>query len=415
MARPDPWDSGGMAASLADAIRRQANTQSQLAEESVSRNRTGAVTATDPFQQLLQQIQSINVQATPFEQLMSQAQGSASAQFDPLIQQLQAQMQATEQRGKKNMGQAKQMYGDLATDIAAELPQITQQSQQAQQQAESRYNETQAQLQGEYSKQAAQQNALMQQLGIQAAAPEASQQAMEDQAYFQRQSQNDEAAAIQMLQEMGNADVSYNRQSADNTRLAGNNVAADIGAQLEQFMQQAGGQMSGLQAGKEGAIQQMLAQLQQQDAQRMQQQEESEYNRLMDLFNLQLKMQQMSQREDTVDPLFKGTNGPGGMANYLSEIYEGDSFTQQAITEAINDLMAHPDVIAGEYDTGKKDMYGQPEKNKINDQYLQDMLRRRMAEGDLDPDTPVLGGTQYSDFDINNAIAAMMAMMGKLK
>lgn len=415
MAQPDPWDSGGMAASLADAIRRQANTQAQIADDTMSKNRTGAVGATDPFQQLLQQIQSINVQATPMEQLMAQATGAANAQFEPLIQQLQAQMQSTERRGKQNMGQAKQMYGDLATDIAAELPQITQQSQQAQQQAESRYNQTQAQLQGEYNKQAEQQNALMQQLGIQAAAPEASQQAMDDQAYFQQQSQNDEAAAIQMLQEMGNADVSYNRQSADNTRLAGNNAAADIGAQLEQFMQQAGGQMSGLVAGKQGAIQQMLAQLQQQDAQRMQQQEESEYSRLMDMFNLQLKMQEMAQKENEVNPLFKGTNGPGGMANYLSEMYQGDSFTQQSITEAINDLMSHPDVIAGEYDTGEKDMYQQPIKNKINDQYLQDMLRRRMSEGDLDPNTPVLGGTQYSDYDINNAIAAMMAMMGKLK
>lgn len=416
-ADPSPFSGGSdLAASLADAIRRQANTQAALAEESMSRNRTGAVGAPpDPFQQLIQQIQQINVAPTPYEQLMQQAQGSAGAQFNPLIEQLKAQMGATQQRGQRNQATAKQMYGDLATDIAAQMPQITQQMKQAQQQTENRYNETQSVLQGQYNQQAQQQNALFKQLGIQAAAPEASQQAMEDQAYFQQQSQNDEAAAIQLLQEMGNSDVSYNRQSADNTRLAGNNVAADIQGQLEQYMQQAGGQLSGLEAGKQSAIQAALAQLQQQDAQRVSQQEESEYGRLMDMFNLQLKMQEMQQKENDVDPLFKGTNGPTGMANYLSEAYgQSDMFTQREITEAINDVMSSPEAIAGEYDTGKKDMYQQPVKNKINDQYLIDMLRRRMAEGDLNPDTPA-SGTTFNDYDVNNAINALLAMMGKLK
>lgn len=414
-ADPSPFSGGSdLAASLADAIRRQANTQAALAEDSMSRNRTGAVAAVDPFQQLIQQIQSITVAPTPYEQLLQQAQGSAGAQFNPLIEQLRAQMSATQQRGQRNQGTAKRMYGDLATDIAAQMPQITQQMQQAQQQTENRYNETQSALQGQYNQQAQQQNALLKQLGIQAAAPEASQQAMEDQAYFQQQSQNDEAAAIQLLQEMGNADVSYNRQSADNTRLAGNNVAADIGAQLEQYMQQAGGQLAGLESGKQSAIQSALAQLQQQDAQRVQQQEESEYSRLMDMFNLQLKMQELQQKENDVDPLFKGTNGPTGMSNYLAEAYGQDSFTSREITEAINDIMSSPEAIAGEYDTGQKDMYGQPQKNKVNDQYLIDMLRRRMAEGDLNPDTPA-SGTTFSDYDVNNAINALLAMMGKLK
>lgn len=415
MAQPDPLDPGGMAASLADAIRRQANTQAQLAEESMSKNRTGAVQAADPFQQLIQQIQSINVAPTPLDQLMQQAQGSAGAQFNPLIEQLKAQMGATQQRGQRNQSTAKRMYGDLATDIAAQMPQITQQMQQAQQQSQGRYDETQQQLQGQFNQQQEQQNALFKQLGIQAAAPEASQQAMEDQAYFQNQSQTDEDAALQMLQEMGNADVSYNRQSADNTRLAGNNVAADIQAQLEQYMQQAGGQLSGLEAGKQSAIQAALAQLQQQDQQRVTQQEESSYNRLMDMFNLQLRMQEMQQKENDTKPLFKGTNGPGGVANYLSEMYQGDSFSRNAITEAVNDILSSPEAIAGEYETGKKDMYGQPEKLKVNDQYLWDLLRRRMNEGDLDPDTPVLGNTQFSEYDINNAIAALQAAMGKLK
>src|SRR5687768_13994775 len=153
MAEADPWDTGGLAASLADAIRRQANTQAKIADDKMSANRTGAVTAPDPFQQLIQQIQSINVEATPYDTLLRQATGTAGSQFDPLIQQLAAEMKSTEQRGQRNQSQAKQMYGDLATDIAAEIPQITQQMRQAQQSTEQQYNQTQEALQGEYNDQ----------------------------------------------------------------------------------------------------------------------------------------------------------------------------------------------------------------------------------------------------------------------
>jgi hypothetical protein len=415
MAQPSPWDTGGIAGSLADAIKRQAATQAKIADEKKAQDKPGLVV--DPFQQLIQQIQSINVAPTPYDQLMQQATGSAGAQFDPLIEQLRAEMSATQQRGERNQSTVKQMYGDLATDIAAEMPQITNQMAQASKETENRYNETQQQLAGQYNQQAAQQAELFKKLGIQAAAPEASQQAKEDQTYFQNQSNSDEAAARQLLQEMGNSDVSYNRQSADNTRLAGVNAASDIGAQLEEYLQVAGGKLGGLISGRQSAIQSMLSQLQQQDAQRVAQSEESEYKRLMDMFNLQLKMQEMqNDAENTVKPLFKGTNGPSGMANYLSEAYPGDDFTSRSISEAINDVMSSPEALAGEYDTGKKDMYGQTQMNKINDQYLIDMLRRRMSEGDLDPNTPAeLGQTSYSDFDVNNAINALLAMMGKLK
>jgi hypothetical protein len=365
----------------------------------------------------MQQIQSINVVATPYEQLMQQAQGSAGAQYDPMIKQLQAEMAQTTKRGKANQSEAKGMYNALAQDIASEMPQITQQMAQASQETQNRYDQTQQALQGEYNEQAAQQAALYRKLGIQAAAPEASQQAMEDQAYFQQQSQNDEAAALQLLNEMKNADVSYNRQSADNTRLAGVNIANDIGSQLEDYLQTAGGKLSGLQAGKESAIQAMLAQLQQQDAQRVAQQEETEYDRLMDMFNLQLKMQEMAgdrSSDSVANQLFKGSNGPSGASNYLSEIYGGDSSTASGLMDMINSVMEDPAVLAGKYDTGQKDQYGQPITNKVTDAYLQKLLKDQIQNNQ--PSALQFGlAPQYDSFDINNAIAALMAYQGKLK
>lgn len=415
MADPGIFDLGGTSNSIADAIRRQANAQ---AKQSKSKsNLVDTSEAPNPLDQLMQQIQGINVQATPYDQLMQQATGAAGAQFDPLIRQLEAEMSRTQQRGRGNQKEARAMYNALAQDIAAEMPAITQQMSQASNEAEQRYNATQDQLQGQYQQQAAEQNELFKKLGIQAAAPEASQQAMEDQAYFQNQSQSDEAAALQMLSEMKNSDVSYNRETSQNTRLAGENTAQDIGAQLEDYLQQAGGKMAGLQAGREGAIQSMLAQLQQQDSQRVAQQEESEYDRLMDMFNLQLRMQEMAQKATGgINSLFKGLNGMSGPSNYLGEIYGsadqgGDTFTSNAIMDAINDVMSDPSVIAGKYDSGEDDQYGKPVMNKVNQQYLEDLLRKRMSSEGQGP----LSGTQFSDNDIMHAINALLARQGKLR
>lgn len=410
MANPSPWDSGGMAGSLADAIRRQANTQAKLAQGQTMSTESFVE---DPLSQLMKQIQSINVQATPYDVLMRQAQGNAGAQFDPLIQQLRAEMSSTAKRGEANKKQARGMYNDLATDIAAEIPEITSRMNQASQETQMRYDTTQNELKQQYNKQAADQAALFQKLGIQAAAPDASQQAMEDQAYFQNSSNAEERSAMQQLQAMKQGDIAYQQQSAGNTRLAGANVAADIGAQLEQYLQQAGGKLAGLNAGKESAISGMLAQLQQQDQQRMQSAEEQEYKRLMDMFNLQLKMEEMKNKQGANDSLFKGTNGPLGASNYLGGVYGNDSFSSKAIMEAINDVMSTPEVRAGKYQNPEmKDTYGNPMTLDVNQAYLEDLLRKRMLEGDSE--NPLMN-PQFSDYDINNAIAALMAYRGGLK
>jgi hypothetical protein len=426
MARPGPWDTSGTANSLADAIRRQAESQANAGSRvknaakraaDRARNAAGMPSIDDPLGQLMQQIQSINVAATPYDILLQQATGSAGAQYDPLIAELQAEMARTKKRGKANMGEARGMYNALASDIAAEIPEITNQMAAASKETEARYNQTQEELQNQYNTQAEQQAELFKKLGIQAAAPEASQQAMEDQAYFQNQSQSDEDAALALLREMGASDVSYNRQTASNTRLAGENTAQDIQAQLEDYLQTAGGKLSGLRAGRDSAIQAMLAQLQQQDSQRVAQQEETEYDRLMDMFNLQLRMQEMqnktsNNRASSLDSLFKGTNGPSGAANYLGEMYgTSDTFSSDAIMQAIQDIMADPTVVAGKYDSGEDDQYGRPIMNRVNQAYLEDLLRKRMSGEGQSP----LSGTQFSTTDINNAINALLAYQGKLR
>jgi hypothetical protein len=316
-------------------------------------------------------------------------------------------MQATSNRAHRNQSQAKQMYGDAAKDIAAQMPEITNQMAQASQETQNRYDSTQQALQGEYNQQAAAQAALYKKLGIQAAAPEASQQAMDDQAYFQQQSKSDESNALQLLSQMKNADVSYNRQSADNTRLAGINTAQDIGNQLEDYLLQANDKMAGLQSGRQSSIGAALAQLQQADAQRVDQQNNTKFQQMMGLANLQLQMQQMEAQNNK--PLFQGTNGQSGMSNYLAGVYPGDTTSQNSVANLVNQAMQDPTVIAGQYDSGRKDAYNQPIMTKVNDAYLEHILRQIVAQQDP------ISGTQYDNADINNAINAILAKEGKLK
>lgn len=427
MAKPGGWDTGGTAGNLADAIRKQAAAQRQRDPAEVlkrasskiadrARAAAGLPTSNDPLGQLLDQIQNINVGGTPFDLIKQQAYGSVGAQYDPLIEQLKAEIEGTKSRAAKNQSTVKQMYSDEAQDIAAQLPEITNQMAAASKEAQGQYDQTQQVLQQEYAKNAEAQNALYKQLGIQAAAPEASQQAMEDQAYFQQQSQSDEAAALQSLREMTQSDKAYNQQTSNNTRLAGINAATDIGSQLEQYLQGANAKLGGYEAGKESAIQAAIAQLQQEDQQRVAQAEQQEYDRLMDMFNLQLKMQQMQQSSTGsgtggLSSLFKGTNGPPGASNLLGEMYGGDTFSSNSIMNEINELMANPNVIAGRYDSGQKDMYGKPIMNKVNDAYLRQQLLEQMQGGGDGP----LSSTQYTPADINAAIMALMAYQGKLR
>jgi hypothetical protein len=360
------------------------------------------------LQQLMDQINSINTPATPEDQLMSQATASAGAQFDPLIAQLKSQMSSTTKKAQGNEATAKQMYNDLATNIASELPGITDTFKQASDQTQQRYTDAQNQLQQQYDTQAQQQAALYQKLGIQAAGPSVSQQAADDQSYFQNQNKEDENNALNALQQEQNSDTTYNQQTVDNTKLAGNNAAQSIGSQLQDYLDQANSQLSGLDASKQGAIQSALGQLQQQDAQRVQQGNTQQYNQLMDLFNLQLKMQQMQDTEANQSQLFKGTSGPEGASNYLSGVYGNNDAMSSDIMSALNQVMGSKAATSGKYqDPTMKDQFGNPVTDNVNNQYLSAQLRKALQAEE--------GNQNVSSADMNNAINALYAYLGQLK
>jgi hypothetical protein len=367
-------------------------------------------------QQLFSQINSIPSYQTPLDQLRKQAEQQMGAQYDPMIQMLQQNISQTTHRGKQNEAEAKNMYGSLAKDLASQIPNITNQMHQAQDEATNRYSQAQQQTQQDYSQQSAQQQQILNGLGLQSAQQAAGAQSASDQNYFQNQEQLSKQQAVDAVQQQGTADQSYQRNISDSANMAGTNAVSDLQRQLEDYLGQANTQLGGLESQKSSGIQALLSQLQNADAQNATSKRQSQIDNLMKMFNFQLDTQKeldnQQNHAQTSNP-FKGTSGPSGAANSLAQSLGSDRVnTEQQILQLINDTMADPNVVAGRHpqlDANGKPMNdpitGKPSTLGNTDQYIEDLLRNKMESS--------VGG--YQTNDINAAINALLAYMGKLR
>lgn len=409
-------DIGGDTGGLAEAIEAQAAAQAQKARSKSGLVDTGAL---DPFAQLQQdlfaQYGGINVAPTPLEQLRQMAEEQVAAQFDPMIQLLQSQMGQKIKRGERSQSQAREMYNALGADILAELPAMTKQFAAEDAEANTRYDSAQKLLQQQYGKQSDQQQAVLQQLGIQAAAPEASQQAMEDQKYFQSQFEGEQQAALNALAEQQRAAQTYQTQLGSSSRMAGENTAQDIRSALEDYLDQANVQMSGLQSQRGAALASLLQQMQSQDAQRIQQEEQQQFENLMALSRFQLDAAKASaDQAGTGGPqsLFgDATTGLPGAQNFLAEKYPDQPILASGLMEQIQDVLGSKLATQGKFilepgdpATGRAARY-----SDVGQEMLQDLLRREIErENQAQPG-------RYGNMDINTAIAALQAYFGKVR
>jgi hypothetical protein len=364
--------------------------------------------------QLQQQLAGIQPHTTPLEELQRQASAQVNAQFDPQINQLLRDMGSTKNRAVKNEGEVKNMYNSLAQNFADQLPDIQQQMQQQQGAVANQYGDAKSNLQQQYDQQKNQQQAVLQQLGLQAAAPDSMNQAATDQSYFQQQNQLSQNQALDQLTAQGNADQNYTRDIANSSRLEGTNAANDIASQLEAYLQNAQGQVSDLKGAKSNSLAALVQQLQQQDAQNAQSQYNNQFDQMMQLnnfqrsltndqnqnqmdeYNLLLKQQQMQQNAQPQSP-FKGTSGMTGMSNYLSQQYPDNPNEASALGSLVASVLSNADVQMGKRQDG---MNTAP----ITNEYLIQLLRNNAEkQGVTNP------------MDINNAIDALLAYKGQLR
>lgn len=404
-------DIGRHTSSMAEAIERQANSQQRQAEQ-----KSGLV-STDPIGDLVNQIMgqygSIQVAPTPYEQLKQIAESQVAAQFDPMIQLLQQQMGQHANTAQRSATKARAMYNALGGDFLSQLPELTQQFAAEDKETNARYNNAQKTLADQYSKQQDQQNAVLQQLGIQAAAPDASKQAQEDQSYLQGQMESDQQSAIDALNQQQRAQSDYTRNLGNTTKVAGENTAQDIRQQLMDYMDQANTQMTGLKAQRGSALASLLQQMQAQDASRVEKEEQQQFSNLMNLANFQLDAAKAMQKASGGDDsLFGGsTTGIPGAQNFLAEKYPDSPILAGNLMEQLNDVLQNKAVTQGKFvlDPGDPSTGEAPRYSDVGQEYILKLLRQELARENAS--NPGRFGTP----DINNAIAAMQAYLGKVR
>lgn len=410
------FNPGKQADTLAEAIEKQAAAQMRAARQKEAE----AAGITDPFmalqQQLFSAVNGIDIQPTPLEQLRAIAEGQVDAQFDPVINALKNEVNTKKGRAKRSQGEAREMYGALAKDYLSQLPELTQQFAAEDSAANQRYDQAQAQMEAEYKQNADQQNALLKQLGIQAAAPDASQQAMEDRAYFKNQMELDQQSNLAALNEQQVAQQDYQRNLGNTAKMAGENLAQDIGQQLADYLSGAESQMTQLVGQKSSTMQALLAQLQQQDAQRATQARQQEFDNMMKLFNFQLGAQKAMMDGQESQPgggstMFGApgtlTTGLSGAQNFLASKYPDQPILASSLMEQINDVLANKEVKEGKFvlDPGNPSMGKAPRYSDVGQEFMIDLLRREFEKE----------GDRYSAGDINATIDALLAYLGKLR
>ena len=394
----------------AENVEKAANNIGQQAQQKSN------LTPTDPIQNLVNQIMgqynSISSPATPYEELKRIAESQVGAQFDPMMNLLQQQMNQRGKNANRSSGEARQMYNALGQDFLSQLPELTQQFAAEDRETNARYDGAQQQLQQRYQNQQQEQNAVLQQLGIQAAAPDASKQAMEDQNYFQGQMETDQQSALNALNQQQQAQSDYTRNLGNTSRMAGENTAQDIMRQLSDYMDQANTQMSGLQSQRGAALSSLLQQMQGQDAARVEKDQQQQFQNLMSLANFQLDAAKaQGKNSGASNSIFGGTTGLTGAQNFLAEQYPNSPVMASNLMEQLNDVLSNKDVVAGKFqlEPGDPSKGVAPKYSDVGQEYMVDLLRREIEkENQAQPG-------RYGTADVNNTINALLAYLGKLR
>lgn len=379
-----------------------------------------------PYQALIEQLRGSiggldpSQFMTPYDQLQSMANSQVNAQYDPQISNLENLMNVHSARTQKSQDATSGMYNALSKSFADEIPQIQQQMKGAQDQTQQRYDQSKQQLQQQYGDQSNQQQAVLQNLGITAAAPGAFANMNADQKYLQGQQDLQNQQAQNNLSQQGSTAENYQRSTSDNARQTGSNRVYDLGQQLGDYLQQAEGQKSGLVGAKGQALQAMLGQLSQSNYERGLTSYNQQVQNLMGLGNMemgglnsqmgnQLSYDTLQNKLDVQSLKNLGriastkalgsSSGMSGLANYLGQVYPNNPDQATKVSNLVSSVMGNQDVMNGVHSVG-----GMINPVANTSEYLMSILKNEAGrQGINNPE------------DINNALDALLAYQGKLK
>lgn len=236
--------------------------------------------------QKLESLQDPSRFTPPMELLEAQARARAGAQYDPIIARLRNQMGVAEGRANRNREALGTMFNQLSSSIGGEIPGIQQQFAGAEKRTADQYAGLKQGIQDQYSKSQQEQEAMMQRLNIQAAAPDALQQQGIDRDYFTNQaSQNAQVQQDALGQEERGA-VDYTRRGSQMAQVEGTNRQADLMFQLQDLLAQYEGQIGEAEIGKNQTYLEALTGLQNDSSKQAMDQAQRQFENYIKVLNV---------------------------------------------------------------------------------------------------------------------------------
>jgi hypothetical protein len=210
----------------------------------------------------LEALQDPNRYLADNDSLMAQARSAASAQYDPIIAQLRAQMGSTESRGNRQREELGQMFGQLSTSLQGDIPQIQETYTKTKQETGDEYDQLKQSIASQYQNSQAEQEAMLQRLNIEAAAPGILPEQQRDRDYFTNLASKEGQTAQTALgmEERGNTE--YTRRGSEVARIEGTQRQADLMSQVRDMLDALQGQVGANEAAKSQAISSGLLSLQ---------------------------------------------------------------------------------------------------------------------------------------------------------
>jgi hypothetical protein len=183
--------------------------------------------------------------------LASQAMALASSQYDPQIAEVENAMALANRRAGRNKAELGNMFSSLSSDLQGDIPDIQQMYKQDKAESQSGYNQLQGQIKDQYAQSAAEQEAMMQRLNIEAAAPDILPEQQRDRDYFTQLAAQDAATEQRALGTEERGAVNYTQQGSQIARSEGTSRQADLMTQLSDLLSQYEGQIGGLRSAKQ--------------------------------------------------------------------------------------------------------------------------------------------------------------------
>lgn len=324
------WDASGLANPAIRAYNNAYNSSPQQGGGSSSLEQL--------MQKLLASMNAGQYKPPSDQDLSSQAWNTVAGQYDPQI----AALQNAEAIARSNAANSKvaigKIYQGLAGSYKQDLGETKKQFKDAKKGEQANLKQYTDQIKGDYGASMKELADQYKKLGIQAAGGDSTLGALAtDQAFNTQQADQTSNIAQQAYGQQQLGDQQYWVQGMGTAQLTGANKQADLASQLQQYLQEQGGQIQSLEGQKQSAYNAALLQLKQQVADQASKQQNDTWSKLLQLGQFQMDVGKYNQSMNTQSSAIG--KGLSGATQYIAQATAERGGSPTAYANAIQTLV----------------------------------------------------------------------------